>query len=104
MLSCRHCSVARNAAVLGHSCGSVGTDGARLIGLFDTIIGDGTTNGKSMQSVELRHFSDLTAWQVWREAQDDDPVLSKLIKQDWMPYVLEMHSILMRPLDYSRIR
>ena len=39
-------------------------DGARLIGLFDTIIGDGTTNGKSMQSVELRHFSDLTAWQV----------------------------------------
>ena len=79
-------------------------DGARLIGLFDTIIGDGTTNGKSMQSVELRHFSNLTAWQVWREAQDDDPVLSKLIKQDWMPYVLEMHSILMRPLDYSRIR
>ena len=79
-------------------------DGARLIGLFDTIIGDGTTNGKSMQSLELRHFSDLTAWQVWREAQDNDPVLSKLIKQDWMPYVLEMHSILMRPLDYSRIR
>jgi hypothetical protein len=79
-------------------------DRARLIGLFDTIIGDGTTNGKSMQSVELRHFPDLTAWQVWREAQDDDPALSKLIKQDWMPYVLEMHSILMRPLDYSRIR
>jgi hypothetical protein len=79
-------------------------DGARLIGLFDTIIGDGTTNGKSMQSVELRHFPHLTAWQVWREAQDDDPTLSKLIKQDWMPYVLEMHSVLMRPLDYSRMR
>ena len=79
-------------------------DGARLIGLFDTIIGVGTTNGKSMQSVELRHFSNLTAWQVWREVQDDDPVLSKLIKQDWMPYVLEMHSILMQPLDYNRIR
>lgn len=79
-------------------------DRARLIGLFDTIIGDGTTNGKSMQSVELRHFPDLTTWQVWREAQDDDPALSKLIKQNWMPYVLEMHSVLMRPLDYSRIR
>ena len=64
----------------------------------------GTTNGKSMQSVELRNFPNFTIWQVWREAQDDDPVLSKLIKQDWMPYVLEMHSILMRPLDYSRIR
>lgn len=79
-------------------------NGARLTGLFDTIIGNGTTNGKSMQSVELRHFPDLTTWQIWREAQDDDPALSKLIKQDWMPYVLEMHSVLMRPLDYSRIR
>jgi hypothetical protein len=55
-------------------------NGARLTGLFDTIIGNGTTNGKSMQSVELRHFPDLTTWQIWREAQDDDPALSKLIK------------------------
>lgn len=79
-------------------------NGARLIGLFDTLIGDGTTNGKSMQSVELRHFPDLASWQAWREAQDDDPELSNLIKGEWMPYVQQMHSILMRPLDYSRIR
>jgi hypothetical protein len=68
------------------------------------MIGEGTTNGNYMQCAELRHFPDLTAWQTWREAQDDDSALSKLIKQDWMPYVLEMHSVLMRPLDYSRIR
>ena len=79
-------------------------EGAELIGLFDTLIGDGTTNGKSMQSVELRRFPDLASWQRWREAQDDDPALSKLVKQEWMPHLMELHSVLMRPLDYSRIR
>lgn len=79
-------------------------EGAELIGLFDTVIGDGTTNGKSMQSVELRRFPDLAAWQRWREAQDTDPALAKLIKQDWMPHIMEMNSVLMRPMDYSRIR
>ena len=55
-------------------------EGAELISLFDMLIGDGTTNGKSMQSVELRRFPDLANWQRWREAQDDDPALSKLVK------------------------
>jgi hypothetical protein len=79
-------------------------DGARLIGLFDTVIGDGTTNGMSMRSVELRHFSSLERWQVWREAQDNEPSLNQLIKSQWMPRVLYMESALLRPLDYSRIR
>lgn len=78
--------------------------GAELIGLFDTVIGDGTTNGKSMRSVELRRFPDLAAWQRWREAQDEDPALADLMKQAWMSHVQEMHSDLLRPLDYSRIR
>ena len=55
-------------------------EGAELISLFDMLIGDGTTNGKSMQSVELRRFPDLANWQRWRETQDDDPALSKLVK------------------------
>ena len=79
-------------------------DGVRLIGLFDTVIGDGTTNGKSMRSIELRHFASLEKWQKWREAQDNDPSLNKLIKSQWMPRVQHMDSALLRPLDYSRIR
>ncbi|MEC7204037.1 MAG: hypothetical protein VXW49_10230, partial [Pseudomonadota bacterium] len=38
-------------------------EGAELISLIDMLIGDGTTNGKSMQSVELRRFPDLANWQ-----------------------------------------
>ncbi len=80
------------------------SDGTRLIGLFDTVIGDGTTNGRSMRSVELRHFSSLENWQIWREAQDNEPSLCRLIKSQWMPRILHMESALLRPLDYSRIR
>ena len=79
-------------------------DGAQLIGLFDTVIGDGTTNGKSMRSVELRHFSSLENWQMWREAQDNEPSLNQLIKSQWMSHIQHMDSALLRPLDYSRIR
>jgi hypothetical protein len=79
-------------------------EGARLIGLFDTEIGQGTTNGKSMRSVELRHFDSLEHWQMWREAQDNDASLNKLIKTEWMHHVQQMDSALLRPMDYSRIR
>lgn len=79
-------------------------DGARLIGYFDTLIGDGTTNGKSMRTVELRHFPDLASWQRWREAQDTDTGLADMIKGQWLPQVEQMQSALLRPLDYSRIR
>jgi len=79
-------------------------DGAQLIGLFDTVIGDGTTNCKSMRSVALRHFSSLEQWQMWREAQDKEPSLNQLIKSQWMSHVQYMDSALLRPLDYSRIR
>ena len=84
--------------------GALDSHGARLLGVFDTLIGEGTTNGKSLRSVELRKFPDLNAWQQWREAQDSDPVLSNLVKQEWLPHIVEMHSALLRPLDYSRIR
>ncbi len=79
-------------------------DGARLIAYFDTLIGDGTTNGKSMRTVELRWFPDLAAWQAWREAQDDDADLAGLIKGQWLPHIEQIQSALLRPLDYSRIR
>ncbi|MBH63741.1 MAG: hypothetical protein CL569_15090 [Alphaproteobacteria bacterium] len=68
------------------------------------MIGEGTTNGRSMRSVELRHFSSLEQWQTWREAQDNKPSLNQLIKSQWMPRVQHMDSALLRPLDYSRIR
>lgn len=79
-------------------------EGAELLGLFDTVIGLGTTNGKSHRAVELRRFPDLAAWQRWRERQDTDPALSDLVKNQWMPHVAQIESQLLRPLDYSRIR
>ena len=57
--------------------------GATLLGFFDTLIGPGTTNTGSHRSVELRWFLDLAHWQGWREAQDNDPDLSQLTKNDW---------------------
>lgn len=78
--------------------------GATLLGFFDTLIGPGTTNTGSHRSVELRWFLDLAHWQVWREAQDNDPDLSQLTKKDWLATIERVDSVLMRPMDYSRIR
>ncbi|MGI9422128.1 MAG: NIPSNAP family protein [Hyphomicrobiaceae bacterium] len=79
-------------------------EGSTLVGLFDTLIGDGTTNSQSLRSVELRRFRDMRAWQRWHETQESDPELSKLVNREWLPHVAQMQSDLMRPLDYSRIR
>ncbi|MCB1740749.1 MAG: NIPSNAP family protein [Gammaproteobacteria bacterium] len=97
-------TAAHHAFYKEHLMDALDRDGSRLIGLFDTIIGEGTSNGYSMRSVELRHFPDLAAWQRWREAQDEDPELAELVKARWLPLVAEVHSTLLRPLDYSRIR
>lgn len=97
-------SSAHHAFYKEHVMPALERDGAKLIGLFDTVIGEGTTNGKSMRTVELRRFPDLATWQRWREAQDSDEKLAHLIKAKWLPHVAEMHSMLLRPLDYSRIR
>lgn len=79
-------------------------EGAELIGMFDTLIGTGTTNGKSHRAVELRRFPDLASWQRWRERQDTNPALADLVKSQWLGHVERMDSQLLRPLDYSRIR
>jgi hypothetical protein len=78
--------------------------GVELIGLFDNVIGSGTTNGASHCSVEQRRFADLAIWQAWRDLQDTDPTLRELIKSRWMSSVVRVDSELLRPLDYSRIR
>lgn len=79
-------------------------DGAKLAGLFDMLIGPGTTNAGSHCSVELRRFPDLASWQRWREAQESDPALTKLTKETWLAKVARVESVLLRPLDYSRMR
>ena len=78
--------------------------GATLLCFFDTVIGPGTTNTGSHRSVELRWFPDLAHWQSWREVQDIDPDLSQLTKGDWMANIERIDSVLLRPMDYSRIR
>lgn len=79
-------------------------DSARLLGFFDTVIGPGTTNTGSHRSVELRWFPDLAHWQNWRNTQDSDPALSKLVKSEWLAEIERVDSVLMRPMDYSRLR
>ena len=79
-------------------------EGSRVVAFFDTVIGPGTTNGRSHRSIELRHFTDMGAWQRWREAQESDPALRALTRQVWPSLIDRMDSILLKPLDYSRIR
>jgi hypothetical protein len=79
-------------------------DGAKLLGLFDTVIGPGTMNANSHCSIELRRFPDLASWQRWREAQDSNPELRQLVKSTWLSHIVRMESTLLLPLDYSRIR
>ena len=79
-------------------------EGGSLIAFFDTVIGDGTTNTGSHRSVEIRRFPDMTSWQRWREAQENVPDLARLVKNEWLETTDHVESVLMRPMDYSRIR
>lgn len=79
-------------------------EGATLVGFFDTVIGPGTTNTGSHRSIELRRFPDLASWQRWRAAQETDPELARLVKEDWSSKVERVESVLLYPLDYSRLR
>lgn len=79
-------------------------EGAHLAGFFDTVIGPGSMNAGSHRSIELRRFPDLSAWQRWREAQDNDAALRSLLRERWAPLVERVESQLMRAMPYSRIR
>ncbi|MCC7484013.1 MAG: NIPSNAP family protein [Burkholderiales bacterium] len=79
-------------------------DGATLKAFFDTVIGPGTTNTGSHRSIELRRFSDMASWQRWRLAQESDEDLAKLVKESWLGKVERVESVLLYPLDYSRMR
>jgi hypothetical protein len=79
-------------------------EGASLIAFFDTVLGPGTTNTGSHRSIELRRFPDLAAWQRWREAQESDADLARLVKRAWLAAVTRVDSTILRPMDYSRIR
>lgn len=79
-------------------------DGAQLKALFDTVIGPGTTNTGSHRSIELRRFPDMGSWQRWRQAQESDRELASLVKETWLSKVERVESVLLFPLDYSRMR
>jgi hypothetical protein len=78
--------------------------GGELMGLFDTVIGPGTMNASSHRSIEVRRFADLQCWQDWRNDQDHVPELRELMKERYITLVAQLDSVLMRPLDYSRVR
>ena len=79
-------------------------EGATVVGFFDTVIGPGTTNAGSHRSIELRRFPDLAAWQRWREIQDTDAQLRKLMRETWPATLDRVDSLLLAPTDYSQIR
>ena len=79
-------------------------EGAELLAFFDTLIGPGTTHAGSHRSIELWRFDDLAAWQDWREAQEKDEAVYKLVNVEWLSRVEKVESVLLRPLDYSRLR
>jgi hypothetical protein len=79
-------------------------DGVTLAAMFDTVIGPGSMNAGSHRSIELRRFADLATWQRWREAQDSDPALRRLVREQWAQRIDRVESFLLRPLPYSRMR
>jgi len=79
-------------------------EGATLVAFFDTVIGPGTTNAGSHRSVELRRYPDLASWQRLRQAQDVEPELARLTKETWLATVDRVDSVLLVPMDYSRMR
>ncbi len=83
---------------------ALASEDTKLLAFFDTVIGPGTMNAASHRSIELRWFAGLAEWQRWRERQENDPQLLRLVKQDWLSRVASVETTLMRPLDYSRIR
>jgi hypothetical protein len=97
-------SAPHHAFYFDQLCPALEREGASLIGLFDTVIGPGTTNVGSHRSVEIRRFPDMASWQRWREIQDEDTALSTLIKSEWLSKFERIDSTLMRPMDYSLIR
>ena len=52
----------------------------------------------------MRRFPDLASWQRWREAQESDKELATLVKETWLSKVERVESVLLYPLDYSRMR
>jgi len=97
-------SSAHHRVYFEHVVPALERDGAKLLAFFDTVIGPGTTNTGSHRSIELRRFPDLASWQRWREAQESDENLARLVKETWLSKVERVESVLLYPLDYSRMR
>ena len=46
----------------------------------------------------------MASWQRWREAQESDEDLARLVKESWLFKVDRVESLLLYPLDHSRMR
>ena len=88
-------SAAHHQFYFEHIAPALEREGATLTGFFDTVIGPGTTNTGSHRSIELRRFPDLASWQRWREVQETDRELAKLVKESWLSKVERVESVLL---------
>ena len=78
--------------------------GVELIGLFGTILGSGSMNGRALRQVELIRFDDLNVWNNFRNTLKDDVEFQSESRARWLRKIDKVNSVIMEPTDFSRLR
>ena len=78
--------------------------GVELIGLFGTILGSGSMNGRALRQVELIRFDDLNVWNNFRNTLKDDVEFQSESRARWLTKIDKVNSVIMEPTDFSRLR
>ena len=78
--------------------------GVELIGLFGTILGSGSMNGRALRQVELIRFDDLNVWNNLRNTLKDDVEFQSESRARWLTKIDKVNSVIMEPTDFSRLR
>ena len=78
--------------------------GVELIGLFGTILGSGSMNGRALRQVELIRFDDLNVWNTYRNILKNDALFQRESRERWLSKIDKVSSVIMEPTDFSRLR
>ena len=78
--------------------------GVELIGLFGTILGSGSMNGRALRQVELIRFDDLNVWNTYRNILKNDARFQRESRERWLSKIDKVSSVIMEPTDFSRLR
>ena len=78
--------------------------GVELTGLFGTILGSGSMNGRALRQVELIRFDDLNVWNTYRNILKNDARFQRESRERWLSKIDKVSSVIMEPTDFSRLR